>query len=173
MASNKIRTYACSKLSALLNVQATDKLCLNLEKCIFNWAVRVIKQNGDQPSWENPFFMMKYKNKFLNIQFNLKDPSNNLKERLTTGKVLVTEVVNMGPVDLNPAGLYATTKEKLRVEDLHKLALNSEDDSYEGMFKCGKCKSKKTSYYQLQTRSADEPMTTFITCKSCGNRWKC
>jgi len=173
MSSNKIRTYTCSKLSTLLNVQATDKLCLNLEKCIFNWAVRVIKQNGDQPSWENPFFTMKYKTKFLNIQFNLKDPSCNLKERLTSGKVLVTDVVTMGPVDLNPTGLYATTKEKLRVQDLHKLALNSEDDSYEGMFKCGKCKSKKTSYYQLQTRSADEPMTTFITCKGCGNRWKC
>lgn len=171
--ANPTRQYVCKKLSTLLSLQATDKLCMNLEKCIFNWAVRVIKQTGDQPSWENPFFMMKYKNKFLNIQFNLKDPTNNLKDRLTSGKLPVTEVVSMGPIDLNPTGPYAVTKEKLRIEDLHKLALNSEDDSYEGMFKCGKCKSKKTSYYQLQTRSADEPMTTFITCKNCGNRWKC
>ena len=40
-------------------------------------------------------------------------------------------------------------------------------------FKCGKCKSKECTYYQLQTRSADEPMTTFVTCITCGNRWKC
>ena len=40
------------------------------------------------------------------------------------------------------------------------------------MFKCGKCKQRNTTYFQMQTRSADEPMTTFITCKSCGNRWK-
>ena len=31
----------------------------------------------------------------------------------------------------------------------------------------------KCTYYQLQTRSADEPMTTFVTCINCGNRWKC
>lgn len=26
---------------------------------------------------------------------------------------------------------------------------------------------------QLQTRSADEPMTTFVTCVACNNKWKC
>ena len=39
-------------------------------------------------------------------------------------------------------------------------------------FKCYKCKKRICTYYQLQTRSADEPMTTFVTCLSCGNRWK-
>ena len=38
--------------------------------------------------------------------------------------------------------------------------------------KCGRCKKKECSFYQLQTRSADEPMTTFVTCLNCGNRWK-
>ena len=40
-------------------------------------------------------------------------------------------------------------------------------------FKCYKCKKRKCTYYEMQTRSADEPMTTFVTCLSCGNRWKC
>ncbi len=40
------------------------------------------------------------------------------------------------------------------------------------IFKCGKCKQRKCSYYQMQTRSADEPMTTFVTCLVCDNRWK-
>lgn len=39
-------------------------------------------------------------------------------------------------------------------------------------FQCGKCKQRKCQYYQMQTRSADEPMTTFVTCVNCGNRWK-
>jgi transcription elongation factor S-II len=50
-------------------------------------------------------------------------------------------------------------------------------------FKCGKCKQRKVSYYQMQTRSADEPMTSthpvvrwlmiaFCLCEVCGNRWK-
>ena len=41
------------------------------------------------------------------------------------------------------------------------------------LFTCGRCKKNETTYYQLQTRSADEPMTTFVTCLNCGKRWKC
>jgi transcription elongation factor S-II len=39
-------------------------------------------------------------------------------------------------------------------------------------FTCRKCRSKKCSYMQLQTRSADEAMTVYVTCCECGNRWK-
>ena len=39
-------------------------------------------------------------------------------------------------------------------------------------FQCGKCRQRKCTYYQMQTRSADEPMTTFVTCINCNNRWK-
>jgi transcription elongation factor S-II len=38
---------------------------------------------------------------------------------------------------------------------------------------CGKCKGNAVSYSQAQTRSADEPLTTFCECTLCGNRWKC
>jgi transcription elongation factor S-II len=168
-----MRPFVCSKFSPLLNVPVSDKLCQNLEKCIFNWAVRMTKMAGDQPSWENQMFKDRYKIKFLNIQFNLKDPGNDLVHRLKEGLVKVTDVPYMGPTELNPRGPYALTKETLRVRELHREALNTEDENYEGMFKCGKCKSRKTTYYQLQTRSADEPMTTFVTCKNCDNHWKC
>lgn len=42
-----------------------------------------------------------------------------------------------------------------------------------GIYKCGKCKSTNTTYFQIQIRRADEPMTTFVTCSECGNSWKC
>jgi transcription elongation factor S-II len=79
----------------------------------------------------------------------------------------------MLPDELNPCGHTAIAKEKLRVAALHKYATNTDNEDYEGVFKCGKCRSKKTTYYQMQTRSADEPMTTFVTCTNCQNRWKC
>jgi len=37
---------------------------------------------------------------------------------------------------------------------------------------CGKCKKRDVTYNQMQTRSADEPMTTFCFCNICGHRWK-
>jgi len=39
-------------------------------------------------------------------------------------------------------------------------------------FQCGRCKQRKCRYRQAQTRSADEPMTTFVTCTNCNHRWK-
>ncbi len=42
----------------------------------------------------------------------------------------------------------------------------------EGVIECFKCKSKRTFSYQKQTRSADEPFTTFCTCMQCGNKWQ-
>lgn len=37
---------------------------------------------------------------------------------------------------------------------------------------CRDCKNKSYFYYQMQTRSADEPMTTFFVCKNCGRTSK-
>lgn len=51
-------------------------------------------------------------------------------------------------------------------------AANGIDPNAGGEFTCRKCKSTKTTHYQMQTRSADEPMTVFISCLKCGNRWR-
>jgi transcription elongation factor S-II len=40
------------------------------------------------------------------------------------------------------------------------------------MFTCRKCRSKRCTYYEMQTRSADEPSTIFITCLNCGKNWR-
>ena len=42
-----------------------------------------------------------------------------------------------------------------------------------GFFTCRKCKSKRTTYYQMQTRGADEPMTNFVSCMDCSYNFKC
>ena len=39
-------------------------------------------------------------------------------------------------------------------------------------YQCSRCHKRECTYYQLQTRSADEPMTTFVTCLNCGKRWR-
>lgn len=53
-----------------------------------------------------------------------------------------------------------------------KLNANAPSKDHRGRFCCGKCGSWRTDYYQLQTRSADEPMTTFVTCFHCNHRWR-
>lgn len=41
----------------------------------------------------------------------------------------------------------------------------------EGVLKCPKCSKCRTFSYSKQTRSADEPMTTFATCMLCKYKW--
>ena len=63
-------------------------------------------------------------------------------------------------------------EELTKLYDLDKDNTIVQKEVEDGIFKCRKCQSYKTTYYQLQTRSADEPMTTFITCLECGKKWK-
>jgi transcription elongation factor S-II len=164
-----MRTYAKEKLG----VRLPHPLPTNIEKSIFNWAIKRASAAGDAASWESKVFKETYKNRLRTILWHINNPEVDLMKRLAEKKFKSIEIVNMCPDQLWPNGPYGKAKEAKRVHDAHIQAVNNEEkESYVGMFKCGKCKSMKTTYYQMQTRSADEPMTTFVTCTSCNNRWK-
>jgi DNA-directed RNA polymerase subunit M/transcription elongation factor TFIIS len=57
-----------------------------------------------------------------------------------------------------------------KIEDLE--IFRKGDIMVEGAFDCPVCKSRNTSTIQRQVRSADEPMTSFNTCKACTNKWR-
>ena len=78
---------------------------------------------------------------------------NNLAEIIKKKKIDCNTLCSRGP-----EYLFEQTHNHIQVED--------------GIFQCYKCDSKKTTSYSLQTRSADEPMTVFITCVECSNKWK-
>jgi transcription elongation factor S-II len=104
----------------------------------------------------------------------LKSAGSKLIERIASGEIKSKDIANMNPIELWPTGQWANTEVKLKEKQMlidKANALANED--YTGLYQCSKCKSMKTTYYQLQTRSADEPMTTFVTCVNCGKRWKC
>ena len=42
----------------------------------------------------------------------------------------------------------------------------------DGFYECKKCGKRKTKHYEMQTRSADEPMTIFVICYLCHITWK-
>lgn len=62
--------------------------------------------------------------------------------------------------------------ERAKKESLRVVQAAKDTQAETDQFKCGKCHHRKTTYYQLQTRSADEPMTTFVTCVNCGHKWR-
>ena len=46
----------------------------------------------------------------------------------------------------------------------YQLEILKKQTNNNGFFACRKCRSKNTTYYQQQTRGADEPMTNFCSC---------
>ena len=47
-----------------------------------------------------------------------------------------------------------------------------EQTQAESVLHCRRCASSNLNFVQLQLRSADEPMTCFLTCNACGHRWR-
>ncbi|XP_037444076.1 transcription elongation factor TFIIS-like [Triticum dicoccoides] len=113
-----------------------------------------------------------HKVKYRSILFNLKADNNpDFRRRVLLGEVRPGSLVDM------PADEMASDARKLENQQIKEKALfdcerASAPKASTDQFKCGRCGQRKTTYYQLQTRSADEPMTTFVTCVNCNNHWK-
>ena len=85
------------------------------------------------------------------------------------GELFTQEKPEVITGDIWDSPIYKNIKDKIDI-DINRIINPPKVEK--GIHKCGKCKSDETWYYQLQTRSADEPMTTFITCTKCGKKWK-
>ena len=166
--THKLRDYCVNKIKEYNRDRISEKHVMNIEKAIFNWCVKTCKS----PSWENKHFRLQYMRKLQSILFNLKKDETTLFERISRGEISTRDLPTASPITLWPTGPWATAAEEIRIKALRMDLANDRLDDYVGEFKCPKCKSEKTTYYQMQTRCADEPMTTFCTCLSCNKRWK-
>ncbi|XP_074074256.1 transcription elongation factor A protein 3 isoform X2 [Macrotis lagotis] len=115
---------------------------------------------------------MKYRNRVRSRISNLKDPRNpNLRRNVLCGAISTNLIAKMTAEEMASDELKelrnAMTLEAIREHQMAKTGGTTTD-----LFQCNKCKKKNCTYNQVQTRSADEPMTTFVLCNECGNRWK-
>jgi transcription elongation factor S-II len=112
-----------------------------------------------------------YTSKVRSLVYNFNHPSN--KEFIKRAIDLLELSKEEKLIDLKPDEIYPELWQPIK-DELNKkykakhpqIIINNE------LFKCSKCKSTQIEYTQLQTRSADEPMTTFFHCQNCGKRWK-
>ncbi|CAL8286827.1 unnamed protein product [Merluccius merluccius] len=115
---------------------------------------------------------MKYKNRVRSRISNLKDPKNpGLRRNVLAGYIEMTRIASMSAEEMASDELKqlrnVLTQEAIREHQMAKTGGTSTD-----LLQCSKCRKKNCTYNQVQTRSADEPMTTFVLCNECGNRWK-
>ncbi|XP_033825576.1 transcription elongation factor A protein 2 [Periophthalmus magnuspinnatus] len=134
--------------------------------------VHLAAQIEDQIYQEFKSTDMKYKSRLRSRISNLKDQKNpDLRRNVLCGHIGPQRIASMTAEEMASAELKqmreTLTKESIREHQLSRVGGTETD-----MFVCSKCKGKNCTYNQVQTRSADEPMTTFVVCNNCGNRWK-
>lgn len=160
-----------NNVTVKLNTYTKDmKKAKNIEISLFNATLKDATERTIIKKWENPYFVMLYKDHFRSLWVNIRNKDTQLLEKIQSGEI---DCRNVG--ELNHQDMYQENWKELidaMIErNKHKYENNKEGVSTE--FKCGRCKKRETKYTQVQTRSADEPMTTFVTCVNCGNHWKC
>jgi len=92
-------------------------------------------------------------------------------QQVLAGKIEIKNFINMTTEELATDDMKKTREADLKYQmeanrnDVKKLNAMTEE------YKCEKCNQRKCSYYSQQVLPSDEPMTIFITCTICGNRW--
>jgi transcription elongation factor S-II len=151
-----------------------EKLSKKIERSIFNFTIKESRKKKVIKKWENKNFCMIYNDRFKSIYFNIKGNTyvgnKHFLKKLKIKKMSKEDLSKLTHRDMKPK-LWKKLIDKKIKRDEHLVkgdTISSTDE-----FKCFKCFQRQCTYYQLQTRSADEPMTTFVICLKCGNRWRC
>ena len=143
-----------------------EKASLNLEKGIFNYALKEADRCKIVKKWDNKFFVEIYLNHLRSILNNLNDK---WIDEINSGAIQPHKLAFMTHQELNNE-LWAELIEIKSKRDKNKFEVNMA--SATDLFVCRKCKKNECTFYTQQTRSCDEATTIFVQCLSCGNRWK-
>ena len=153
----------------------------NLERGVFNYAIKEATGKKIIKKWENPYFVQLYIDRLRTITINLRKSaqrlcenaceklSNNLLYQIFHLEITPQQLAFMTHQEMDPSHWHTLIEQKIK-RDANKFTTNIQAST--DIFTCRKCKSKRCTYYELQTRSADEPATIFVTCLDCGKNWK-
>jgi transcription elongation factor S-II len=140
---------------------------VNLEKALYNYTIKEAGFRKIVKKWENPPFVHLYVDRLRSLFTNLNN--EDILKSIRNDELKVQVYAFMTHQEMIPSHWKELLEKKALLENSKfetDLVANTD------MFTCGKCKSKKCSYYTMQTRSADEPETIFISCLDCGKNWK-
>jgi len=167
---NEIRNGNIDIFSTLVD---NNDIANVIEKSIYEYTKKISKKRNILPLWTNDVFKKIYINKSISLYTNIDKTSyiknDSLIDKINKKQINIDQLAFMSFQQLFPKHWKEMLDEKYKRE---KLMYEDKQESMTDQFKCGRCKQRKCTYYELQTRSADEGMTIFITCITCGNRWR-
>jgi transcription elongation factor S-II len=155
-------------ISLETNPEKLTSIAMNVEKGIYNYAIRESKMKKVLCKWESSLFVQVYLARLRSVLWNL-ESNLELRQMIQSGEITAEMLSKMTHQEFQPEQ-WKEMMERKMMRDASKLSDNTQAST--DMFTCRKCKSKRCTYYEMQTRSADEPATVFITCLNCGKNWR-
>jgi len=154
----------------LLDDKIIQDISSNIEKGVYNWTIRQSREKYIVRKWDNKYFVSIYLTQLKSVMENIKYGDGNFIKMILYCKISSKDVGMMNHYEFCPSRWESLIELKNRKsKNMNSVSLEANTDT----FTCKKCRSKKCTYYQAQTRSADEGITTFCQCLDCGTRWKC
>jgi len=171
---NKNRVKAIRRFRFLIELgAASDDDIAEFEHAIYVSTCNKADKMKVVKHWDNIMFSDIYVNMQRTLMANLhpESPVKNarLLERIKDGELDLKELPFMTAYELCPENWKELADRQMQREQ--KL-LEGNKGSATDRFKCNRCGKRECTYYEMQTRSADEPMTIFVNCLNCGKRWR-
>jgi DNA-directed RNA polymerase subunit M/transcription elongation factor TFIIS len=138
-----------------------DEIAQDLQKGIYDSAETYCRINCINSIFYESIYSDKCKHILYNLSGNIKH--NNLIDKIFDGVIDPYHLSFMEPHEIQPECWEKEIKKKETIENETKNMATTDK------YPCKKCGEKKARVYSLQTRSADEPMTTYIKCQVCGH----
>lgn len=165
----KTQAWIRKDLTQYLN----EKQLINLEKGIYNASIDDASKRNVLRNWENPSFKHIYMATVRRTMNNMSPKTyvKNLRllERLKDEEFPVQQIPFMTFDELCPDHWRNHIDTRLKRETR---LLEGDKSMATDAYKCSKCQKRQCVTYELQTRSADEPMTLFVYCLNCGKQWR-
>jgi DNA-directed RNA polymerase subunit M/transcription elongation factor TFIIS len=167
------RTRVIESLKKLFVEQLGEEEIVALERAIYNGALEVASEKHIGKAWAHPPFVELYRMHAKHIAANFHPDSyvgnKELFQKYRDGQATIDELAWMDTYQLFEARwrdsfVQQQAREKRQLEGNKAMATDR--------FLCTRCWKRECTYYEMQTRSADEPMTIFITCLNCGKHWR-
>lgn len=168
LSSSDPNVFRTNFINSIKNQFDIDDIAINVEKSVFNFTIRECTFRQIVKKWKNPQFCEIYLSRMRTLLVNLKSNQQFL-DQVKTKQITPETLAIMTHQEMSPEQWRERIERKIKIDQSH---FQTNIEASTDMFTCKKCKSKRCTFYEMQTRSADEPATIFITCLDCGKSWR-
>lgn len=153
-------------VNCLVGKDLSEEMSREIENGIYEYTTRKAIEYQICMDFTASHFRQVYSNKLHAILTNMEDAA--FMERIRSGEIDARSIATMKPHEMCPERWQDIIQRNNKVEELIARGAERTTDSYT----CIRCRHNIHSYFDIQSRSMDEPMTRHFTCCNCGNRWK-